>query len=86
MTDVKMQYNKIVFKKLKTTKHYSYILLWWLRQYSVCLQCGRSWFDSWVRKFPGEGNGNPLQHYSSHLIEKKKNYQPNTIRAVEQVY
>jgi len=26
------------------------------------LQCGRSGFDPWVRKFPGEGNGNPLQY------------------------
>ena len=29
----------------------------------VCLQCGRPGFDPWVRKIPGEGNGNPL-HYS----------------------
>ena len=28
---------------------------------SVCLQCGRPGFDPWVGKFPGEGNGNPLQ-------------------------
>ena len=32
---------------------YLYILshgLWWLRPQSVCLQCGRHWFDPWVRK------------------------------------
>ena len=29
---------------------------------SVCLQCGRPGFDLWVGKFPGEGNGNPLQY------------------------
>ena len=29
---------------------------------SVCLQCGRPGFDPWVGKFPGEGNGNPLQY------------------------
>ena len=28
---------------------------------SVCLQCRRPGFDSWVGKIPGEGNGNPLQ-------------------------
>ena len=35
---------------------------WWLRQKSVCLQCGRPGFDSWVRKIPWRRNGNPLQH------------------------
>ena len=25
-------------------------LPWWLRRYSVCLQCGRPRFDPWVRK------------------------------------
>ena len=25
-------------------------------------QCGRPGFDPWVGKFPGEGNGNPLQY------------------------
>ena len=29
---------------------------------SVCLQCGRPGFNPWVRKSPGEGNGNPLQY------------------------
>ena len=29
---------------------------------SVCLQCGRPRFDPWVGKFPGEGNGKPLQY------------------------
>ena len=32
---------------------YLYILshgLWWLRPQSICLQCGRHWFDPWVRK------------------------------------
>ena len=27
-------------------------LPWWLRQYSVCLQCGRPGFHPWVRKIP----------------------------------
>ena len=26
------------------------------------LQCGRPGFDPWVGKFPGKGNGNPLQY------------------------
>ena len=26
------------------------------------LQCRRPGFDSWVRNFPGERNGNPLQY------------------------
>ena len=38
-------------------------LPWWLRQLTVCLQCGRHRFDPWVRKFPREGNHNPLQYY-----------------------
>ena len=25
---------------------------WWLRQKSICLQCGRPGFDPWVRKIP----------------------------------
>ena len=29
---------------------------------SVSLQCGRPELDPWVGKFPGEGNGNPLQY------------------------
>ena len=29
----------------------------------ICLQCRRHWFHPWVRRFLGEGNGNPL-HYS----------------------
>ena len=29
----------------------------------ICLQCRRHRFDPWVRKTPGKGNGNPLQHY-----------------------
>ena len=29
---------------------------------NLCLQCGRPGFDPWVRKIPGEGNGNPLQY------------------------
>ena len=33
----------------------------WFRQERVCLQCGRPGFDPWVGRFPGEGNGNPLQ-------------------------
>ena len=28
----------------------------------VCLQCRIPGFDPWVRKLPGEGNGNPLQY------------------------
>ena len=37
-------------------------LSWWLRQQSVCLQCGRPRFDPWWARSPGEGNGNPLQY------------------------
>ena len=28
----------------------------------VYVHCGRPEFDPWVRKIPGEGNGNPLQY------------------------
>ena len=27
-------------------------LPWWLRQYSICLQCGRPGFDLWVGEIP----------------------------------
>ena len=33
-----------------------------LRQQRICLQCRRPGLDSWVRKSPGEGNGNSLQY------------------------
>ena len=29
---------------------------------SICLQCRRPGFSPWVRKSPGEGNGNPIQY------------------------
>ena len=28
------------------------MLPWWLRRWSICLQCGRSGLDSWVGKIP----------------------------------
>ena len=28
----------------------SKVFPWWLRRYSICLQCGRPGFDHWVRK------------------------------------
>ena len=27
-------------------------LSWWLRQWRICLQCGRPWFNPWVGKIP----------------------------------
>ena len=36
--------------------------LWWLIQSRIFLQCRRPGFDPWVRKIPGERNGNPLQY------------------------
>ena len=36
-------------------------LAYLIAQLIVCLQC-RPGFDSWVRKIPGEGNGNPPQY------------------------
>ena len=27
-------------------------LPWWLRWWSICLQCERPWFEAWVRKIP----------------------------------
>ena len=32
--------------------HSIYQQIWWLRQYRVCLQCGRLGFDPWVGKIP----------------------------------
>ena len=34
-------------------------LPWWLRGQSVCLQCGRAGFDSWVGKIPWRRNWQP---------------------------
>ena len=34
---------------------------WWLRQQESTSNAGDS-FDPWVRKIPGEGNGNSLQY------------------------
>ena len=42
----------------------TYIALsWWFTQWRICLKCGWPGFDPWIRKSPGEGNGNPF-HYS----------------------
>ena len=40
--------------------HPASFLAYLIAQLIVCLQCRRPGFDSWVRKIPGEGNGNPL--------------------------
>ena len=32
------------------------------KRLGICLQCRRPKFYLWVRKIPGEGNGNPLQY------------------------
>ena len=59
------------FKLCHTFEIYlHYILPWWLRQWSICLQCRRPRFDPWVRKilcrrkrqptpvlFPGKSHG-----------------------------
>ena len=37
-------------------------LPWWLSGKESTCQCGRCRFDPWVRRAPGEGNGNPLQY------------------------
>ena len=36
---------------------------WGMAQsWRICLRCGRPWFDPWVGKIPGEGNGWPLRY------------------------
>ena len=37
-------------------------LSWWLRWQGICLYCKRPGFNSWIKRSPGEGNGNPLQY------------------------
>ena len=32
--------------------HLFLCMIWWLRQYSICLQCGRPRFNPWVGKIP----------------------------------
>ena len=39
-------------------------ILWWLSGKESTCQSRRYRFDPWVRKIPGEGNGNPLQYSS----------------------
>ena len=38
------------------------MLLWWLRQERICLQCRRPGFDLWVGKIPGGGHGSIPQY------------------------
>ena len=38
-------------------------LPWWLRWYSVCLQCRDPGLVLGLGRSPGEANGNPLQYY-----------------------
>ena len=35
---------------------------WWLRRWTICLQCRRPRFDAWVVNIPWGGHGNPLQY------------------------
>ena len=37
-------------------------ILWWLSGKESTCQSRRHRFDPWVRKIPGEGNGNPVQY------------------------
>ena len=37
-------------------------LPWWLRGYTICLQCGRPRFNPWVGKIPWRKNGNAFQY------------------------
>ena len=37
-------------------------LAWWLSSKEFTCHCRRHRFDSWGRRSPGEGNGNPLQN------------------------
>ena len=36
-------------------------LPWWLRRWRICMQCGRSRFDPWVRKIPWRRKWQPTQ-------------------------
>ena len=52
--------NREIYKMRKMNRLIFYKELpWWLRQSSICLQCGRPGLG----RSPGEGNGNPLQYY-----------------------
>ena len=44
------------------THTHTHGFLWWLRQERICLQCRRSGFDPQGGRYPGEGNGYPLQY------------------------
>ena len=50
-------------KESDMTEPLSLILLglpWWLRGYSVCLQCGRPGFNPWVEKIPWRRKWHPI--------------------------
>ena len=53
---------KRIQTNLYTFHKVHWVLPWWLRRQSVCLQCGRPEFDRWVGRCPGEGNENALQY------------------------
>ena len=39
------------------------MLSWWLRWYSICLQCSQPRFDPWVEKIPWTRECYPLQYF-----------------------
>ena len=68
----------IRFSTIQATRDYSgcllsihYLLPWWLSGKESACQSRRHWFDLWVQKIPGEGNGN-LLHYSCLASRSKK--------------
>ena len=59
--------------------HHSVFTPWQLRWWRICLQCRKPGFDPWVRKIPGEGNGNPLQY--SFLVSPKDREEPGGLQS-----
>ena len=43
---------KIDGETMETVTDFIFLLPWWLRRLSVCLQCRRPGFNPWVRKIP----------------------------------
>ena len=53
MIELRESNNREIYKMRKMNRLIFYKELpWWLRQSSICLQCGRPGFEPWVGKIP----------------------------------
>ena len=48
----------------------------YIRNKVLILQCRRCWFDPWAGRYPGGGNGNPLQYFCLNGHRSLADYSP----------